>query len=119
MAIPCARLLLAAAVLATVGCVGAAHGSAWVDDVRARAPVRTDLIQWHTGLPVALGSPSRMQWENVLATTDPDEVSAYVVMHHAFCLWGAAGGSFEPATGIRHAAHVPAAEEGASVQKAH
>jgi len=119
MAIPCARLLLAAAGLATVGCVGAAHGSAWVDDVHAQAPVRTELIQWHTGLTVAPGSPSQMQRETILATTDPDELSAYVVMHHAFCLWGAAGDFFEPAAGIRHAAHVPAAEEGDSVRTAH
>ena len=94
MATPFSFLLLTIAALATEYCAFAAPGNALAGDVNvvARAPAElVELVRWHSGLSVN-GSDACVnpEWKSALSAIDPQDTSAFRVMHGADGLRGLA-----------------------------
>ena len=83
MATPFRHLLAAVASLATVYCVVATWGNARADDMSAVAYIPAELVQWHSGLTVTGDSYVRPERKRALRATDPQDSTAYLVMHGA------------------------------------
>ncbi len=83
MATPFTRLLVAAASLVTVYSVVAAFGNAWADDVSAVEPAPAELVRWRSGLTVTSGSCVKPEWKSTLTAIDPEDSTAFRLMHGA------------------------------------
>jgi hypothetical protein len=124
MATPFTHLLVAVASLATVYCVVATSGHARADDMSAVAYVPAELVQWHTGLTVTSDSYVKPEWKSTLTAIDPQDSTAYLVMHGAVGLRGVAEDgfdysldSFDAPKGARKSARDPARTQDGSAQR--
>jgi hypothetical protein len=124
MATSFTRLLVAVASLATVYAVVAARGNAWADDLSAVAHAPAELLQWHSGLTVS-DSCVKPEWKSTLTAIDPEDSTAFFVMHGTVGLRHVAEDgfdysldSFDAPKGARESARDPAGIQGGSAQMA-
>jgi hypothetical protein len=95
MATSLTHLRAALTGLATVYCVVAMAGNARADESRAVAHVPPDLVQWHSELSGSGESGAKPEWKSTLTTIDPQDSTAYLVMHGAAGLRDAADGALD------------------------
>jgi hypothetical protein len=125
MATPFTHLLVAVASLTTVYPVVAAFGNAWADDMSAVAHAPAELLQWHSGLTVTSDCCVKREWKSTLTAIDPEDSTAFLVMHGAVGLRRVAEDgfdysldSFDALKGACKSARDPAGTQGGSAQRA-
>lgn len=125
MAAPFTHLLVAIGSLATVYSVVAASGNAWADDMSTVVHAPAELLQWHSGLTVTSDSCVKPEWKSTLTAIDPEDSTAFLVMHGAVGLRRVAEDgfdysldTFDAPKGARKSARDPAGTQGDSAQRA-
>ena len=119
MATPFTRLLVA---LASVVAMAA---NARADAMSAGANIPAELVQWHSGLTAASDSRVESERKSSLSAIDPEDLTAYLLMHGAAGQRDAAQSGFDysfdafdaPASAHKSAL-IPAVTEGGSAQRA-
>ena len=124
MATPFTHLLVAVASLATVYSVVATSGSAWADNMSAEASIPAQLVQWHSGLTVTSDFRAEPEWKSNLSAIDPEDLTAYFLMHGAVVQRAVAQGGFDSSfdafdapNSARKSARIPAVTQGGSAQR--
>ena len=121
MATPFTRLLVALAGLAAAYSVVAMAANARADAMSAGANIPAELVQWHSGLTAASDSRVDSERNSRLSAIDPEDLTAYLLMH------GAAGqrnvaqrgfdysfDAFDAPASAHKSAHIPNVTEGGS-----